>query len=379
MLSWICYGFASPRTIKDFAVPLSPADFRRRLLSWYDRERRDLPWRSSPGESADPYKVWLSEIMLQQTTVSAVIPYFRAFTERWPRVEDLAAAGLDDVLHLWQGLGYYARARNLHACAATVARDHQGRFPETEQELLRLPGIGAYTAAAIAAIAFGRKATPVDGNVVRVVARLYEVEHPLPRARTEIERRARLLTPSRRAGDFAQAMMDLGATLCIPRRPRCGACPLNTGCAAYSSGRPEAYPVRPSKKQKPTRFGVAFWVERPDGSVLLRRRPENGLLGGMMEIPSTEWRARSWTVEEAVPSAPVDTRWRRLEGGVRHTFTHFHLDMVVLAGRTEGKDDPFGVWCPADRLSEHALPTLMKKIADHARALPLGPGRRYSS
>ena len=375
MVPRVCYGFASSRTIKDFAVSVSPADLRRRLLSWYDRERRDLPWRSSPGESADPYKVWLSEIMLQQTTVSTVIPYFRAFTERWPRVDDLAAAGMDDVLHLWQGLGYYARARNLHACAKTVARDHGGRFPDTEEELRRLPGIGAYTAAAVAAIAFGLKTTPVDGNVIRVVARLYEVDRALPRARPEIERLARLLTPNRRAGDFAQAMMDVGATLCVPRDPRCDACPLNTGCAAFSSGRPEAYPVRASKKAKPTRFGVAFWVERPDGSVLLRRRPEKGLLGGMMEIPSTEWRPRSWTIEEAVPSAPVDAFWRRLEGEIRHTFTHFHLDMVVLAGRTDGEQDPSGIWCPPDRLSEHALPTLMKKVAKHARAF----GRRYSS
>ncbi len=349
-------------------MPVSPTVCRRRLLSWYDRARRDLPWRSAPGESADPYTVWLSEIMLQQTTVSTVIPYFTAFTGRWPRVEDLAAASLDDVLHQWQGLGYYARARNLHACAVTVARDHGGRFPDTEEELLRLPGIGAYTAAAIAAIAFGRPATPVDGNVIRVVARLHEVGHPLPQARAEIQRLAGMLTPGARAGDFAQAMMDLGATICVPRNPRCGACPLNGECAGFSSGRPERYPVRAPKQEKPKRFGVAFWAERADGSVLLRRRAEKGLLGGMMEIPSTEWRSRSWTVEEAAALAPVDARWRRLEGEVRHTFTHFHLQMLVLAGRAADTAPASAVWCPADRLGEYALPTLMKKIAERARA-----------
>jgi len=376
MFQPICYGFSSLPTIEDFAVPVSPAVCRRRVLSWYDRERRDLPWRSPPGQKADPYKVWLSEIMLQQTTVPTVIPYFTAFTERWPRVEGLAAASLDDVLHLWQGLGYYARARNLHACAVTVAHDHGGRFPDTEEDLLRLPGIGAYTAAAIAAIAFGRKATPVDGNVIRVVARLYAVGQPLPRARVEIQRLAALLTPSGRAGDFAQAMMDLGATICVPRRPRCGECPLKAECAGYATGRPETYPIRASKKQKLTRYGVAFWVERADGSVLLRRRPEKGLLGGMMEIPSTEWRPASWTVQEAIALAPVDADWRRLEGEVGHTFTHFHLDMLVLAGRSVGDGDRSGVWCPPDRLSEYALPTLMKKIAKHvgARLPGSGPG-----
>jgi len=315
--------------------------------------------------------------MLQQTTVATVVPYFKAFTERWPRVKDLAAAELDDVLHLWQGLGYYARARNLHKCAVAVARDHNGRFPDTEEALLRLPGIGGYTAAAIAAIAFGRKATPVDGNVVRVIARLYEVDHPLPKARAEIQRLAGLLTPSARAGDFAQAMMDLGATICVPRRPRCGECPLTAECAGYSSGHPESFPVRASKKEKPTRFGVAFWLERPDGSVLLRRRPEKGLLGGMMEFPSTEWRPKTWTVEEAVALAPVDAQWRRLEGEVRHTFTHFHLAMVVLGGRTAIEDNLSGVWSSTDRLGEHALPTLMKKIAKHVRAGSSGSG--YSS
>ncbi len=348
-------------------MSLSPANCRRRLLSWYDKERRDLPWRAPPGRDADPYKVWLSEIMLQQTTVATVIPYFAAFTGRWPRVEALAAADLDDVLHLWQGLGYYARARNLHACAQVVARDHGGRFPDTEEALLRLPGIGVYTAAAIAAIAFGRKATPVDGNVVRVAARLFEVDRPLPGARPEIQRLAGQLTPDRRAGDFAQAMMDLGATVCAPRRPRCGDCPLNAECAGYASGHPESYPVRASKKQKPTRYGVVFWAERADGSVLLRRRPETGLLGGMMEFPSTEWRLGSWTPEEAMASAPVDARWRRLRGDVRHTFTHFHLEMQVLAGRTSKSAAGSGIWCAPERLGEHALPTLMKKIAKHAR------------
>ncbi len=283
-------------------------------------------------------------------------------------MRDLAAADLDEVLHLWQGLGYYARARNLHACAVTVTRDHDGRFPDGEEALLRLPGVGAYTAAAIAAIAFGRKATPVDGNVVRVVARLYGIDDPLPRARSEIQRRAAGLTPIVRAGDFAQAMMDLGANVCVPRRPRCQDCPLGGECTGAGSGHPEAFPARAPKKDKPTRFGVAFWLESAEGSVLLRRRPDKGLLGGMMEIPSTEWLPRSWSVEEAVAVAPVDAPWRLLEGEVRHTFTHFHLNILVLGGRTAVAGGLSGVWCPPDRLGDHALPTLMKKIAAHARA-----------
>lgn len=349
-------------------MSLSSGSSRRlqeRLLAWYDRERRTLPWRALPGEPADPYRIWVSEIMLQQTTAAAVAPYFARFIALWPRLEDLAAADLDAVLHAWQGLGYYARARNMHACARVVAASG-GCFPDSEDDLRRLPGVGTYTAAAIAAIAFDRPAVPVDGNVVRVLARLFAIEEPLPAARPAAEARARRLTPPARAGDFAQALMDLGATVCIPRRPRCPACPWQAACAAFASGQPEAYPRKAEKKDRPVRHGAAFWIERADGAVLLRRRPAKGLLGGMMEVPSTEWRARPWTEPEAQANAPAPAHWLRLPGCVGHTFTHFHLEIMVLAGRYAAGAGPDGTWVRPDRLGEHALPTLMKKIAAHA-------------
>ncbi len=358
-----------------------PARLRERLLAWYDRDRRRLPWRALPGEAADPYRIWVSEIMLQQTTAAAVAPYFARFLALWPRVEDLAAADLDAVLHAWQGLGYYARARNMHACARAVAIGG-GRFPRSEDELRRLPGIGAYTAAAIAAIAFGQAAVPVDGNVVRVLARLHAIEAPLPAARPVIEARSRSLSQQERAGDFAQALMDLGATVCTPRQPRCPVCPWRERCAGFATGQPEAYPRKAAKKDRPVRHAAAFWIERGDGAVLLRRRPPTGLLGGMMEVPSTDWRDRPWSADEAKANAPVSAPWVRLAGGVGHTFTHFHLQVMVLAGRLRAGATPDGIWVRPDRLGEHALPTLMKKIAAHAAsgtAAPDGPGGRYSS
>jgi A/G-specific adenine glycosylase len=335
----------------------------QRLLAWYDRHRRSLPWRALPGERPDPYRVWLSEIMLQQTTVAAVGPYFHGFLARWPTVEDLAAAELDEVLHAWQGLGYYARARNLHRCAITVADAHGGRFPDTEAGLAALPGIGPYTAAAIAAIAFGRKATAVDGNVERVVARLFAVTAPLPGAKPELRALAGRLTPAKRAGDFAQAMMDLGATICLPGRPKCMLCPLAEDCRSRAAGIAAELPVRPPKRPRPLRHGMVFWAVRRDGAVLLRRRPEEGLLGGMMEFPSTEWRARPWSEGEAHPLAPAAGGWQRLPGLVRHGFTHFELELAVLTGRVDGRSR--GVWCAIDRLSDMALPSLMKKVARH--------------
>jgi A/G-specific adenine glycosylase len=349
--------------MRDPTVQATLGALRRRLLSWYDRNRRDLPWRSAPGETPDPYRVWVSEIMLQQTTVATVRPYFADFMARWPNVEDLAAADLDAVLHAWQGLGYYARARNMHACARVVTETLNGRFPGNEEDLRRLPGVGAYTAAAIAAIAFGRNAAPVDGNVVRVLARLHGVEDPLPGARDRIEHLAGELMPERRPGDFAQALMDLGATVCTPRGARCAACPWKGTCVAFAAGRPEAYPTRTPKKERPTRRGVVFWAERHDGTVLLRRRPARGLLGGMMEFPSTEWRQRAWTDSEAVAVAPVQARWRRLSEEVLHTFTHFHLELVVLVGHTRNAALAEGIWCPPSQLSDHALPSVMKKVA----------------
>jgi A/G-specific adenine glycosylase len=337
-----------------------------RLLAWYDRHARHLPWRAPPGQAApDPYHVWLSEIMLQQTTVATVGPYFADFLARWPRVEDLAAAALDDVLTAWAGLGYYARARNLHRCAGAVARDLGGVFPDREAELRKLPGIGPYTAAAIAAIAFGRRAVVVDGNVERVVARLFHVETPLPAAKPELTALADSLTPDARAGDFAQAMMDLGATVCLPRGPKCGLCPLESFCTAKAAGVAQDLPRRLPKAAKPTRRAVAFWLAGPRGELLLRRRPEKGLLGGMMEVPSTPWRDDTWEPREAAPLAPVEGEWRELPGVVRHTFTHFHFEVTVWAARTEDADPAAGRWVTLDGLADEALPTVMRKIIDH--------------
>ena len=332
-----------------------------RLLAWYDRNRRRLPWRALPGTRADPYRVWLSEIMLQQTTVATVGPYFARFLERWPDVEALAAAQLDDVLHGWQGLGYYARARNLHACAQAVVARHGGQFPATEAELLTLPGIGAYTAAAIAAIAFNQPAAPVDGNIERVMARLFAVTTPLPEAKPELRRLAASLVPPDRPGDFAQAAMDLGATICTPQKPKCVLCPWREDCRARIAGTAEELPARLAKRAKPLRRGVAFWAVRGDGAVLLRRRPEKGLLGGMMEVPSSEWRAGSFDRDAAAKAAPVNARWLALPGVVRHSFTHFDLELLVLTGKTRATKAE-GVWVQLDALSTQALPTVMKKV-----------------
>jgi A/G-specific adenine glycosylase len=332
------------------------------LLAWYDRQRRDLPWRAPPSTRPDPYHVWLSEIMLQQTTVATVVRYFGRFVTRWPDISALAAASLDEILHLWQGLGYYARARNLHACARVVAERHGGNFPSERAKLRTLPGIGDYTAAAIAAIAFDRSVAAVDGNVERVVARLYAIDEPLPTAKPRLKALAAALVPERRAGDFAQAMMDLGATICTPRRPRCVLCPWRGSCLGMASGLAEGLPVMAEKPDRPLRYGVAFWLTRADGAVLLRRRPEKGLLGGMIEIPSTPWRASPWTLAEIVGLAPAAAEWSALPGTVRHGFTHFQLELAIVAGR--GVAD--GLWSPVDRFSDHAFPTLMKKVVRHA-------------
>ena len=335
------------------------------LLQWYDRHRRRLPWRALPGETPDPYRVWLSEIMLQQTTVATVGPYFARFLERWPTIEALAAAKLDDVLHAWQGMGYYARARNLHACAQAVVDRFAGTFPASEVELLTLPGIGAYTAAAIAAIAFNRHAAPVDGNIERVVARLYAVMTPLPDAKPELRQLAAALVPRDRPGDFAQAAMDLGATICTPQKPKCVLCPWRAECRARIDGIAEELPARRAKRAKPLRRGVAFWAVRGDGAVLLRRRPAKGLLGGMMEVPSSDWVSGALDRVAAEKAAPVSARWSALPGVVRHSFTHFDLELVVLAGKTraaKGATDSGGVWVQPAALGTQALPTVMKKV-----------------
>ncbi len=340
----------------------------RLLLGWFDRHRRDLPWRARPGARPDPYRVWLSEIMLQQTTVAAVVPYFERFVARWPDVAALAAAPLDDVLHAWQGLGYYARARNLHRCAQAVAHAHGGAFPEDAGALAALPGVGPYTMAAIRAIAFDRPAVVVDGNVERVMARLGGIETPLPDAKPELRALAAQIAPPLRAGDYAQALMELGQTVCTPRAPDCPICPWRGSCAAAAAGLAGSLPRRSPRRDRPLRRGVAFWAVRGDGAVLLRRRPDEGLLGGMMEVPSTEWRTAAWPARAARAAAPVAARWARLPGMVGHGFTHFRLELAVMAGRVEDGAAATGIWCAPDRIADYALPTLMKKVVRHALA-----------
>ena len=342
------------------------------LLSWYDCGHRDLPWRVQIGAKADPYRVWLSEVMLQQTTVVTVIPYFHRFIAAWPTVRALAAAPLADVLLAWAGLGYYARARNLHACARVVAALPDGRFPEDEAALLALPGIGAYTAAAITAIAFDRPATVVDGNVERVVARLFAVTEPLPAAKSRLRTLTASLAPNRRPGDFAQAMMDLGAIVCTPRRPQCLLCPLRPFCAAAAvPGLAETLPRRAAKAAKPVRRGMAFWLLNSAGAVLLRRRAERGLLGGMIEVPSSPWLEED-DEYSAERWAPAVTLWRPVPGLVRHTFTHFHLELTVVSGQiTDSAANPDGFWVQPAHLGDHALPSVMHKVARHA----LGAGK----
>jgi len=339
------------------------------LLAHYRRHARLLPWRSPPGTpSPDPYRVWLSEIMLQQTTVAAVMPYYERFLARWPTVEALAGAADEELMAAWAGLGYYARARNLLACAREVAGPLGGHFPGDEAGLRALPGIGAYTAAAIAAIAFGQRAVVVDGNVERVVARLFAVETAMPAAKPELRARAERITPARDAGDFAQAMMDLGATICTPRNPACLACPLTAMCAARATGAPERYPVKPARKARPERRGIAWWVER-DGAVWLVRRPERGLLGGMLGVPTGPWGEEA---AQAAPPLPGD--WTPVAGRVRHIFTHFALELDVMRMILAGAPSPAaiakalgpGQWWPLDRLGEAGLPALFARVAETA-------------
>ena len=338
-----------------------------RLLAWYDRNRRRLPWRALPGEAADPYRVWLSEIMLQQTTVEAVGPYFEKFLARWPDIDAMANASLDDVLRMWAGLGYYSRARNLHACAVAVRRDHGGAFPDTEEGLRALPGIGPYTAAAIAAIAFGCRTMPVDGNIERVVSRLFAVEDALPKAKPLIQDLAATLLGPSRAGDSAQALMDLGATICTPKKPACGLCPLNDNCAARERGDQETFPRKAPKKTGALRRGAAFVVTRGD-ELLVRTRPEKGLLGGMLEVPTSDWLAyqEDNAARAQAPELKV-SRWHRKAGVVTHVFTHFPLELVVytasVATRTRA---PAGMrWAPIATLKDEALPNVMRKVIAH--------------
>jgi A/G-specific adenine glycosylase len=375
--------------LKPHQAASEAADRPALLLAWYDRHRRALPWRPRQGMRADPYAVWLSEIMLQQTGVKTVGPYFEKFLARWPDVTALGRASLDDVLRMWAGLGYYSRARNLHACAVAVVRDHGGVFPDTEDGLRALPGIGPYTAAAIAAIAFGRRTMPVDGNIERVVSRLFAVEEPLPQAKPLIQKLATTLLEEpragdeesragdeqsragdvkSRAGDSAQALMDLGASICSPKKPACALCPLNEGCAARARGDQEIFPRKAPKKSGELRRGAAFVVRRGD-HLLVRTRPEKGLLGGMTEVPGSHWLA-ALDDEAALKQAPAlkgVARWHRKAGVVSHVFTHFPLQLVVYTADAPPRAPaPKGMrWVAIATLEEEALPNVMRKVIAH--------------
>jgi A/G-specific adenine glycosylase len=353
------------------------------LLDWYDRHRRRLPWRPPAGERADPYRVWLSEIMLQQTGVKTVGPYFLKFLARWPDVDALGAASLDDVLRMWAGLGYYSRARNLHACAVTVRRDHGGVFPDTEEGLRALPGIGPYTASAIAAIAFRRRTMPVDGNIERVVSRLFAVEEPLPQAKPLIQQLATTLLVAgemesragdekSRAGDSAQALMDLGSSICTPKKPACALCPLNDDCAARLRGDQETFPHKAAKKSGALRRGAAFVVTRGD-ELLVRTRSEKGLLGGMTEVPGSDWLAEQQdkTALAQAPALEGAARWHRKAGVVTHVFTHFPLELVVYTASVAPRAAaPKGMrWVPIATLKDEALPNVMRKAIAHGLGL----------
>ena len=342
------------------------------LLSWYDRHRRILPWRAQPGERADPYRVWLSEIMLQQTTVKAVAPYFLRFVTRWPTVGALAAAPLDEVLRLWAGLGYYARARNLHACAKAVVERYCGEFPSEESELVALPGIGPYSAAAIAAMAFGARTAAIDANGERVLARLFAIEAELPAAKPRIRSLAEGLLPPTRAGDFAQALMDLGASICTPKNPSCVLCPWMQDCLARRRGDPQTFPRKTPKSHGHLRRGAAFVLMRADNAILLRRRPPRGLLGGMAEVPTTEW-TQHFDERTALAASPrpqgARPRWRRLPGAVAHVFTHFPLRLTVYMAAVGSSTVPAPEgtrWVALSALADEALPTLMRKVIAHA-------------
>lgn len=354
------------KNISPSAVDIAPA-----LLRWYEGNARDLPWRVGPkvrtkmrssGAKPDPYHVWLSEIMLQQTTVATVTPRYAEFLERWPTVESMAAAPLDDILGQWAGLGYYARARNLHKCAVAVTRDLGGKFPDTEEALRMLPGIGDYTAAAIAAIAFDKPAIVVDGNIERVVSRLFAIGTPLPAAKPEIKNCARDIWPQKRAGDFAQSLMDLGAAVCRPKAPLCHACPVSEHCAASSAGRAEEFPKKAMKKPRPKRVGAVFALKNSKGDILFERRPEKGLLGGMQGLPGTPW-AESLDGDTLL-NAPAKARWQH-KGEITHIFTHFHLTLDVLVAHA-----PKGFRRTANQLwiapKDARLPSVMKKAVELA-------------
>ncbi len=350
--------------------PLPPAKASADdLLDWYDRHRRALPWRALPGTTPDPYRVWMSEIMLQQTTVRAVKPYFEKFLTLFPTVSDLADAPTDAVMTAWAGLGYYSRARNLHACAKAVVERHGGVFPADESALRALPGIGEYTAAAIASIAFGLPAVVVDGNVERVIARVHAVEEPLPGAKPLIKRLTAAIAPAERPGDFAQAMMDLGATICTPKSPACGLCPWREPCTGRREGTADTFPRKTPKREGVPRRGAAFVALREDGAILLGTREPKGLLGGMAEVPGTVW-SSDHDATGVDHGAPLPAAWKRSLGTVTHVFTHFPLELDVHVARIPaGTDAPAGLrWVATTALGGEALPSVMRKVVEHGLA-----------
>jgi A/G-specific adenine glycosylase len=337
------------------------------LLAWYDIHRRVLPWRAPKGKRADPYRVWLSEIMLQQTTVQAVGTYYRKFLIRWPDVEALAEAMEDDVLAAWAGLGYYARARNLHAAARLVAREMGGIFPTTAESLRALPGVGAYTAAAIAAIAYDERQAAMDANAERVIARAFAVDTPMPKAKAELHALCSQLVPER-AGDFAQALMDLGSAICTPKRPACGNCPWTDDCRARLRGIQERLPVKAPKLARPMKRGAAFVARDKSGAVLLVKRPDKGLLASMLQPPLGPWTGAFPSPAKALAQAPFSAKWIKRAGIVRHGFTHFELETEVYVAQVSTRPRFKGTWIASERLGDVALPTVMRKMLEHGLA-----------
>lgn len=347
----------------------------RQLLPWYDKHKRSLPWRlNKEGKHPDPYHVFLSEIMLQQTTVTTVIPYFLNFIQKWPTISHLGQASLDEILHAWQGLGYYARARNMHKAAQTITHTYQGIIPSSSQDLLSLPGIGSYTAAAIQSIAFDLKAAPVDANIERILARVYALETLLPQAKKEIQELALYHTPSSRVGCYVQGLMDLGSLVCLSRNPLCSSCPFQDICKAYQVGTPEKYPIRPAKKEKPTRYAFVFYIENERGEILLEKRPPKGLLGGLIGFPTSTWSLEQKSLEEAISSFPLATEQKfiPLNQAVKHTFTHFHLILQPVKVKEPfsfTSEDSSYFWEKPNNFSLLAFPTLMKKVMKLFRLL----------
>ncbi|MDP1724345.1 MAG: A/G-specific adenine glycosylase [Alphaproteobacteria bacterium] len=341
------------------------SSFSTKILDWYHHAQRKLPWRAKDPIKPNPYHVWLSEIMLQQTTVATVIAYFLNFTEKWPDVKFLANASIDEVLHAWQGLGYYSRAHNLHKTAQIIATDYNGIFPKTEKLLLQLPGIGPYTSAAIMAIAFNQKSLVIDGNVERILARVFRLPFPPKEDMKQLRIVLETLSPNDKFGEFAQSMMDLGATICTPKNPKCDICPVNNFCESYKNLTQHLYPIEKLKAKRPQKFGFVFWVENDKGDIWIRKR-ENRLLKGLMEIPSTSWEIENWKKEEAIANSPwPEHSWTNVIGQVKHVFTHFELYLNIIKIKKSGLDLEDGFWCAQKDLKDHAFPTLMHKVIKH--------------